>query len=58
MNRLRVLLADDHRIVAEGLRRLLEAEFELVGVVEDGRAMLAAAKKLNPDVIISDITMP
>ena len=58
MNRLRVLLADDHRIVAEGLRRLLEAEFELVGVVEDGRAMLAAAKELNPDVIISDITMP
>ena len=58
MNRLRVLLADDHRIVAEGLRRLLETEFELVGVAEDGRAMLAAAKKLSPDVIISDITMP
>ena len=58
MNRLRVLLADDHRIVAEGLRRLLETEFELVGVAEDGRAMMAAAKKLSPDVIISDITMP
>ncbi len=58
MSRIRVLLADDHRIVAEGLRRLLEAEFELVGVVEDGRAMLVAVKELNPDVIISDITMP
>jgi len=58
MSRIRVLLADDHRIVAEGLRRLLEAEFELVGVAEDGRAMLAAAKNLSPDVIISDITMP
>lgn len=58
MTRIRVLLADDHRIVAEGLRRLLEAEFELAGVVEDGRALLAAAKELKPDVIISDITMP
>jgi DNA-binding NarL/FixJ family response regulator len=58
MTRLKVLLADDHRIVAEGLMRLLEPEFELVGVVEDGRALLAAAKALNPDVIVSDITMP
>lgn len=58
MNRTRVLLADDHRIVAEGLRRLLEVEFELVGVVEDGRALLIAAQELKPDVIISDITMP
>jgi DNA-binding NarL/FixJ family response regulator len=58
MTRLKVLLADDHRIVAEGLMRLLEPEFELVGVVEDGRALLAAAKALNPDVIVSDISMP
>ena len=58
MNRIKVLLADDHRIVAEGLRRLLEAEFDLIGVVEDGRAMLAAARELKPDVIISDISMP
>jgi DNA-binding NarL/FixJ family response regulator len=58
MNRIRVLLADDHRIVAEGLRRLLETEFELAGVVEDGKALLVAAQKLKPDVIISDISMP
>ena len=58
MKRARVLLADDHRIVAEGLKRLLEPEFDLVGVVEDGRALLAAAKELRPDVIVSDITMP
>jgi len=58
MNRLRVLLADDHRIVAEGLKRLLESEFELVGMVEDGRALLDAARKLKPDVIVSDISMP
>jgi DNA-binding NarL/FixJ family response regulator len=54
----RILLADDHRIVTEGLRNLLEPEFELVGIVEDGRALLDAAEKLRPDVIIADISMP
>lgn len=61
MNRLlrpRVLLADDHRLVAEGLKSLLTPEFELVGVVADGRALIAAAKRLRPDVIVADITMP
>jgi len=58
MNRIRVLLADDHRIVAEGLKRVLEIEFELVGMVEDGRALLAAVEELKPDVIVSDISMP
>jgi len=58
MKRIRVLLADDHRIVAEGLKGLLESEFELVGLVEDGWALLAAAKELRPDVIVTDITMP
>jgi len=58
MNKARVLLADDHKIVAEGLRSLLEPEFELVGIVEDGRELLTRAKELNPDVIVADITMP
>jgi DNA-binding NarL/FixJ family response regulator len=58
VTRPRVLLADDHRMVSEGLKSLLADEFELVGMVEDGRAMVAAAKKLHPDVIVSDITMP
>jgi len=58
MKRPRVLLADDHRMVAEGLKSLLVPEFELVGVVEDGRALIESAKKLRPDVIIADITMP
>jgi DNA-binding NarL/FixJ family response regulator len=58
VSRVRVLLADDHRIVAEGLRSLLVPEFDLVGVVEDGRAMVDAAKALKPDVIVADITMP
>ena len=51
-------LADDHTIVTEGLKSILEPEFELVGTVEDGRAMLLAAEELQPDVIIADITMP
>ena len=58
LKRPRILLADDHRLVAEGLKSLLNAEFELVGVVEDGRALLEAARKLRPDVIVADITMP
>jgi len=58
MTKPRVLLADDHRMVAEGLKGLLVEEFELVGIVEDGRALVAAARKLRPDVIVSDISMP
>jgi len=58
MKRPRVLLADDHRMVAEGLRGLLESEFELVGIVEDGRALLTTAENLRPDVIVVDISMP
>jgi DNA-binding NarL/FixJ family response regulator len=54
----RVLLADDHRMVAEGLKSLLADEFELVGMVEDGRALVTAARELRPDVIVADISMP
>lgn len=58
MNRPRLLLADDHRIVVEGLKRLLEERFELVGVVEDGRTLVAEARRLRPDVIVADVSMP
>jgi DNA-binding NarL/FixJ family response regulator len=58
MDKLRVLLADDHTIVAQGLRLLLEDDFELVGIVGDGRSMVDAAQKLSPDVIVADISMP
>jgi DNA-binding NarL/FixJ family response regulator len=54
----RVLLADDHLLVAEALKSLLAPEFELVGVVEDGRALVEAAGRLRPDVIVADVTMP
>jgi DNA-binding NarL/FixJ family response regulator len=52
------LLADDHTIVIEGLRRILDPEFEIVGAVSDGRALMAAAERLQPDVIVADISMP
>lgn len=58
MKRARVLLADDHKIVAAGLKGILEPEFELVGTVQDGRALLKAARELRPDVIVVDISMP
>ena len=58
MTRTRVLLADDHTIVAEGLASLLEPEYELVGRVQNGRDLLRAADELDPDVIVTDISMP
>ena len=54
----RVLLADDHAVVAQGLESLLKKSFDLVGVVHDGHALLDAAEKLRPDVIVTDISMP
>ena len=54
----RLLLADDHTLLLEGIRLMLEPEFDLVGSVEDGQALLAAAKSLKPDVILLDISMP
>jgi DNA-binding NarL/FixJ family response regulator len=58
MTKARVLLADDHRILAEGVRGLLEPEFELVGIASDGRELVEAAMRLRPDVIVADISMP
>ena len=54
----RVLLADDHLLVAEALKSLLTPEFDLVGVVEDGRELIEAARTFRPDVIVADVTMP
>lgn len=58
MEKTTVLLADDHRIVLEGLKGLLADEFEVVGMVEDGRALLEQVQKLCPEVIVVDIAMP
>jgi DNA-binding NarL/FixJ family response regulator len=59
MGLLRVLLADDNETVLQSVQRLLEeAEFEIVGVVKDGQSLVAAARKLKPDVMIVDVFMP
>jgi DNA-binding NarL/FixJ family response regulator len=54
----RVLLADDHTLVLEAFEKLLEPDYTVVGAVSDGRALLAAAAELKPDVIVLDIAMP
>lgn len=58
MSRPRLLLADDHRIVAEGLWSLLAEDFELAGLVEDGGALVEAVQRWRPDVIVTDVSMP
>ncbi|HEX3743623.1 MAG TPA: response regulator transcription factor [Bryobacteraceae bacterium] len=54
----RLLLADDHELLLDGLRRLLEVDFELVGAVDDGRQAVALFEQLRPDVLLLDIGMP
>jgi len=58
VTRPRILMADDHSLVLAGLRRLVEEEGEVVGTVEDGRALVEAAQRLRPDLILLDISMP
>lgn len=58
MSKPRVLLADDHALVLEGFKKLLEEHCQVVGSVEDGRALLDAAKRLQPDIVVLDISMP
>src|SRR5262245_12835508 len=54
----KVLLADDHAIVAEGLATLLNGHFDLVGTVGDGLQLVEAAREFRPDVIVADMAMP
>jgi DNA-binding NarL/FixJ family response regulator len=58
VKRPRLLLADDHRMVAEGLKGLLEKDFDLIAIVEDGRALVDETSRSKPDVVVVDITMP
>jgi DNA-binding NarL/FixJ family response regulator len=58
MGRPGILLADDHTLVVEAFKRLLEPEFDVVGTVSDGRTLLAVAPQSKPDVIVLDIGMP
>src|SRR5580698_1094632 len=54
----RILLADDHALMLDGFSNLLRPKYAVVGTVEDGKALVEAAIRLNPDLIILDITMP
>jgi DNA-binding NarL/FixJ family response regulator len=58
LGKARILLADDHTLVAEAFKRLLEPEFEVVGTVGDGRSLLRVAPELRPDVVLVDLNMP
>lgn len=58
MGRPAILLADDHTLVVEAFKRLLEPEFDVIGTVSDGRALLAAVPDSKPDIIILDLGMP
>ena len=58
MDRLRVLLADDHEEFLDTVERMLASEFEVIGRVQDGRALIEAADQLKPDVLVVDISMP
>jgi DNA-binding NarL/FixJ family response regulator len=58
MNRTRVLLADDHAVLMDGLVNIIKQEFEVVGVARDGRAMVEMARQNRPNVIVTDISMP
>jgi DNA-binding NarL/FixJ family response regulator len=58
MTRPRVLLADDHVLLLEAFRRLLEPEFEVVDSVSDGAQLVEAAVRLAPDVVVTDVSMP
>ena len=58
MRRYRVLLGDDHALLAAGLRKILEAEFEVVAAVTDGKKLVNEALRLRPDVVLADISMP
>lgn len=58
MKRTRILLADDHTMICAGFQKLLEPQYEVVGSVADGRALLKSAAELQPDLVLVDVGMP
>ena len=56
--RTRILVADDHVIITDGLKGILQPAYQIIGAVADGRALVDAARELKPDVIVADISMP
>ena len=58
MSRPRILLADDHLLLLDGLRHLLDRHYDLVGTVQDGQSVVSAAQRLQPDLVLMDVAMP
>ncbi len=58
MTRPRILVADDHQLIAEGLSKLLEPDFDLIGIIQDGQTLLQKIATLAPDVVLLDISLP
>lgn len=58
MSRPRIILADDHRVFAEGLKVLLDEDFDVVAIVEDGPTLLDAVERLAPELVVADVSMP
>lgn len=58
MNKVRILLGDDHSLILEGIRRLLESHYEVVGSADNGKSLVEAAWRLAPDVVVLDVSMP
>ena len=58
MSKPRILLADDHMLILDGLRHLLERHYDLVGTVQDGHSVVTAARRLQPDLVLMDVAMP
>ncbi len=58
MRRARILLADDHALVAAGIAKLLDQDFDLLAITSDGRELIAEAERSHPDVVVMDISMP
>ena len=54
----RILLGDDHPLILDGIRTLLAARYDIVGTAQDGRAIVEAAERLRPDIVVLDVSMP
>jgi len=58
MNRPRIMLADDHSLVLEGIRRLLDSKYDVVASADNGKMLVSEATRLKPEIVVLDITMP
>ena len=58
MSRARILLADDHMLLLDGLRHLLERHYDLIGTVQDGQSVVGEVRRLQPDLVLMDVAMP